>query len=103
MNRKEELEAELDKIVKRLKKDRDVRLILLFGSLARGEAGKDSDLDLIIVRETDRRFLDRLDEFYEGARISMDILVYTPEEFNYLREGSFIRSAVEEGVILYEG
>jgi len=102
MNRKEELEAELKKIIERLKQDESVRFILLFGSLAREEACESSDLDLIIVRETDKRFLDRLDEFYKEAGIAMDVLVYTPEEFEDVRERSFIRKAIEEGVILYE-
>ncbi len=42
-----ELKAELDRILNRLKKDPSVRLVLLFGSLARGDARDHSDIDLI--------------------------------------------------------
>ncbi len=102
MSRKEELERGLKKIVERLKKDESIRLILLFGSMARGDIGSESDIDLIIVKETDKKFLDRLDEFYEDADIAMDLLVYTPDEFERMKKRSFIKRASEEGVILYE-
>ena len=102
MSRKEELERGLKKIVERLKKDESIRLVLLFGSMARGDIGSESDIDLIIVKETDKKFLDRLDEFYEDADIAMDLLVYTPDEFERMKKRSFIKRASEEGVILYE-
>ncbi|MHC1568763.1 MAG: nucleotidyltransferase domain-containing protein, partial [Candidatus Syntropharchaeia archaeon] len=47
MSRKEELERGLKKIVERLKKDESIRLVLLFGSMARGDIGSESDIDLI--------------------------------------------------------
>ena len=102
VERKEELEKELEKITERLKKDQSVRLVLLFGSLARGDVRSESDIDLLVVKETDKKFLDRLDEFYKDASIAMDIFVYTPEEFESLKDRGFIKKAVEEGVILYE-
>ena len=56
-----------------------MRKVLLFGSLARADARDHSDdIDLIVVKDTQMRFLDRLDEFYDDARAAMDILVYTP-------------------------
>lgn len=97
-----ELKAELDRILNRLKKDPSVRLVLLFGSLARGDARDHSDIDLIIVKETEKRFLDRLDEFYDDAREAMDVLVYTPQEFEEMKERPFVKWALKEGKILYE-
>jgi len=102
MGRREELAAELENITDRLRRDRDVRLILLFGSLARGDVSDESDLDLLVVKETDKKFLDRLDEFYQDASIAMDILVYTPAEFERLKERSFMKQTLAEGVMLYE-
>ncbi len=102
MGRREELAAELENITDRLKRDRSVRLILVFGSLARGDVSDESDLDLLVVKETDKKFLDRLDEFYQDAGIAMDVLVYTPAEFERLKERSFIKRTMAEGVILYE-
>jgi len=39
-----------------------VQRAIVFGSLARGEATRRSDLDLIVVMDTDKRFLDRYDD-----------------------------------------
>jgi predicted nucleotidyltransferase len=97
-----ELNAELERILNRLKKDPSVRKVLLFGSLARGDARDHSDIDLIVVKETQMRFLDRLDEFYDDAREAMDILVYTPQEFEEMKERPFVKRALREGKMLYE-
>ena len=97
-----ELNAELERILNRLKNDPRVRKVLLFGSLARGDARDHSDIDLIVVKETQMRFLDRLDEFYDDAREAMDILVYTPQEFEEMKERPFVKSALREGKMLYE-
>lgn len=64
----EDMNAELERILDRLKRDPRVRKVLLFGSLARGDARDHSDIDLIVVKDTQMRFLDRLDEFYDDAR-----------------------------------
>jgi predicted nucleotidyltransferase len=97
-----ELKTELERILKRLKCDPSVRKVLLFGSLARGDARDHSDIDLIVVKDTTMRFLDRLDEFYDDAREAMDILVYTPQEFEEMKERPFIKMALREGKMLYE-
>lgn len=97
-----ELKAELDRIVNRLENDPSVCLVLLFGSLARGDARDHSDIDLIVVKETEKRFLDRLDEFYDDAREAMDVLVYTPQEFEEMKQRPFVKRALKEGRILYE-
>ena len=97
-----ELKTELERILKRLKCDPSVRKVLLFGSLARGDARDHSDIDLIVVKDTTLRFLDRLDEFYDDAREAMDILVYTPQEFEEMKERPFIKMALREGKMLYE-
>jgi len=97
-----ELEGELERILNRLKNDTSVRKVLLFGSLARGDARDHSDIDLIVVKDTQMRFLDRLDEFYDDAREAMDILVYTPQEFEEMKERPFVKRALREGKMLYE-
>lgn len=79
--------------------------ILLFGSHARGTADEHSDVDLIVVCETDKRFLDRLAELYLlwDLPLAVDILAYTPEEFDRLREESaFVADAVAAVRTIYE-
>ena len=102
--REEKLHRELERITEQLKSV-GVWRIILFGSLAQGEVGLTTDIDLIVVYETDKRFLDRLEELYAAAqpKMALDILAYTPEEFERLREERpFVKDAVAAGKVLYE-
>jgi len=79
--------------------------ILLFGSRARGDDDECSDIDLIVVYPTEKRFMDRLEELYLAWNfpVSVDILAYTPQELESLLDwNAFVRQAVEEGEVLYE-
>jgi predicted nucleotidyltransferase len=80
--------------------------IILFGSFARGIADEESDLDVIVVYRTEKRFLDRLKELYMSWDIprAVDILAYTPEEFDQMmEENGFLWGAVSEGRKIFEG
>lgn len=88
------------------KKYRVLRAIV-FGSLARGDATHRSDLDLIVVQDTDKRFLDRYDgilrEVVEAVPgRDVDLLIYTPQELEQLAERPFIARALQEGRTIYE-
>jgi predicted nucleotidyltransferase len=78
---------------------------VVFGSYARNTENRKSDLDLIIVQRTDKRFFDRYDDFsdiYENLRgVQTDILIYTPEELKRISSRPFIRKALEEGITIY--
>ena len=80
--------------------------IIIFGSHARGEADEHSDLDIVIIKETKERFLDRLKAVYELVQptFALDVLVYTPGEFAELRKqgNPFIEMVLKEGVVIYE-
>ena len=79
--------------------------ILLFGSWSRNQQDSCSDVDIIVVYETQKRFMDRLQELYVSWNLplAVDILAYTPEEFDIMRkESSFVQDAIEEGEIIYE-
>lgn len=81
------------------------RLLLLFGSRARGDADELSDIDIIVVYDTEKRFLDRLAELYRLWDLpgAVDILAYTPEEFTRMKETSdFVATAVEQGRVIFE-
>ncbi len=84
-----------------------VQKAIVFGSFARGEASRHSDLDLILVQQTDRRFLDRYDGLlYELSRVvperDLDVLIYTPEELASMSQRAFIAAALDEGKVIYE-
>lgn len=81
--------------------------ILLFGSAARDEDDRLSDLDIIVVAErVAPRFLDRIAEAYDliDPRYALDILIYTPEEYARMRESEnpLIETAEAGGRVLYE-
>ena len=101
--RRRRLESELDRIVAALPQ-LGVRRAILFGSLAKGNVGRGSDLDLILVTDSHDSFAERCAKFYRALRpsIGLDLLVYTPEEFETLRSGSFLRRALAEGRLVYE-
>ncbi|MFQ5987219.1 MAG: nucleotidyltransferase domain-containing protein [Dehalococcoidia bacterium] len=84
----------------------DPRRVILLGSLARGEEDRYSDIDLVIIKETEERFLDRINSVYEILQPTraLDVLVYTPEEFEHMRrEGNpFIERLLQEGMVIYE-
>ena len=80
---------------------------VLFGSYARGGADEHSDVDLVIIKETQRPFLDRYGEFEGLSRLldkGMDVLVYTPGEFAAMKDrgNPFISKVMEDGVVIYE-
>ena len=103
-SRKILLEKELMRVVNILKKDKTIKKIFLFGSLSNGEINDASDVDIIVVQDTKARFLDRLDALYRTIvpNVGMDILVYTPEEFNIMKEKSFfLRYALATGRMIY--
>jgi predicted nucleotidyltransferase len=80
-------------------------LVLTFGSRARGDALKHSDLDLLIVSDAFRniRWLDRPVMVLEVLDLpfGVDLLCYTPEEFRKKREElGIVRTAVSQGVVL---
>lgn len=84
-----------------------IQRAILFGSYARGDASRRSDIDLILIQETDRRFLDRLDGLLldlnqASPGPAVEALVYTPTELNQMRDRPFIAQALREGIVIYE-
>jgi len=81
--------------------------IIMFGSRARGEAGEDSDLDVMVVEEgvSDRaREMVRLNRLLRSLDIPVDLLVVSAEKFNYWCDtpGNVYFEAATEGKVLYE-
>jgi len=80
-------------------------LVIAFGSRARGEGLKWSDLDLLIVSECFRniRWLDRPVRVLESLELpfGVDLLCYTPDEYARKRqELGIVQTASEQGIVL---
>jgi predicted nucleotidyltransferase len=80
--------------------------IILFGSYHTGRLNEWSDLDLVIIKKTRLPFLDRTRQILQLLKpeVGVDVLVYTPEEFEHLtRERAFVRNEIlNKGKVLYE-
>ncbi len=101
---KKRLHKELKSILKQLKKF-GIKKAILFGSLARGEVGITSDIDLIVILESNIPFHKRLKELYKEIDYHepLDLLAYTPAELERTLEvSSFLRHALKEGKVVYE-
>lgn len=96
----------LDEIVRRIVEVAGPERIILFGSAARGRLGKDSDLDLLVIKSgvSHRRKLAqqiRLRMF--GIGVPMDIVVVTPGDIETFQDkvGTIIGTAMREGELIY--
>ena len=80
--------------------------VILFGSHARGEAQNASDVDLMIVAESDLPRFKRSRALYSLLRpypFPMDLVVYTPEEVERGKQSplSFVSTVLREGKTVY--
>ncbi len=91
-----------------LRQELKVEKMILFGSAARGEMNKDSDIDLIVVSSDFKKmdFMERLiwlSRLREGKSRSfaMDVFGYTPQEFkNSNKKRIILEEAKKEGIVV---
>src|SRR2546428_10662769 len=80
------LEQELHRMVEILIREYEPEKLILFGSAAQGELHEWSDLDLVVVKRTDKPLLERIEEVLRLGRpkVGLGVLVSTPEEMEDL-------------------
>jgi len=103
---KKELNRALDRMVRRLVRRFKPEQIILFGSQARGDAGPDSDIDLLIVLPIEGSKRAKRIEMRVALHdiyVPKDIIVVTPEEMAWQRDmvGTIVYPAVREGKVIY--
>ena len=94
----ETLARALERIVAHLAEMPEVERVILFGSYAAGQRDLFTDLDLLAVMISQQDFVNRTAQLYQQMRVGVDIdlLVYTPEEFERQRHGA---SKLSPGVV----
>ena len=94
-------------MAERIVRDHDPAKTILFGSHARGEAGLESDIDLLVVLPevtNKRKAAVAIRRILRDLPVPKDIVVTTPEEIARRGDlvGTVLRPALREGKVLYE-
>ncbi len=97
----------LDEVTRRIVESVRPQRVLLFGSAARGRMSKDSDLDMLVVMRKSvhrRQIAQRIYRNLHGTGIAVDIIVATEKDLEKYgeRAGTILKSALQEGRVLYE-
>ena len=99
-------QAVLDEIIRRIVAVAQPEKIILFGSAARREMGRHSDVDLLVVKEgTDRRrTATRIYRHLHGVDAAVDVIVVTPDDVDRYGDSHalVIKPALREGRVVYE-
>jgi predicted nucleotidyltransferase len=96
----------LDTMVERIVEQFHPERIILFGSQAHGDAHEDSDVDLLVVMDTERHPIEVAGDI--GAALerpfALDILVRTPTDIEerFARGNRFVTDVLTHGHVLYD-
>jgi len=99
----EALHAMVDRIVSVFQPEK----VILFGSLSRGDAGADSDIDLLVITEVNgsrRQMAVEMRMTISDISVPKDIVILTPGEMDAYQDvvGHIAYTASREGKVLYE-
>jgi predicted nucleotidyltransferase len=110
MNDKHQMQEMIQDIVRKVVADYSPQRVILFGSYAYGEPDENSDIDLLIIKDTDERPIDRWMEVKRLLRdrnrtVSVSPLVYTPHEVEerLAIKDFFLEEVLSRGQVLYDG
>lgn len=97
---------QIDEIVRRIVENFKPEKIILFGSYAYGNPSEDSDLDLLIIKDSNLPRYKRgreVRKYLRGLKVAVDLLVYTDEEVQKWKDvkPAFITTVTEKGRVLY--
>lgn len=105
-NRRDRLEKNLKIVVYSIGQKYRPEKMVLFGSLANGKIREGSDIDLLIVKKTKKRSVERIGEVLSLCKynIAFEPLILTPKEIEQrLNNGDgFLEEVLENGRVVYE-
>ena len=104
--RGKELKAELERLLRILKDQVHPEKIILFGSLASGRVTPESDIDLLIVQNSNVSIFERVQKLESllQRRCAADLIVLTPQEVQALlnSDNRYLKNILDHGKVLYE-
>ena len=97
----------LDDIIRRIVEVAQPEKIILFGSAARGDMNRHSDVDLLIIKEG-ADVLELMGDIYmnlDGVGAAVDAVVVTPDDVERYKDSHavIVKPALQEGRVVYEG
>jgi predicted nucleotidyltransferase len=97
---------QIDRMVQRIVKEFHPEKIILFGSQARGDAGPDSDVDLLVIMPVQGSVVEKRLEVRAALfsiPVPLDVVVTSPDEFAWRKDvvGTIEWPASKEGRVLY--
>lgn len=100
-------QEQISEIIKRIVGNFKPQRIILFGSYANGTPTEESDLDLLVIKDSDipSRLQNRkVRRILSDLRIPVDVIVKTSEEFQTYKDiiGTIIYPASKYGKVIYE-
>ena len=96
----------LDDIIRRIVEAAQPEKIILFGSAARGDMNRHSDVDLLVVKDGAHRghLAKQIHKSLRGAGAPVDVVVVTPADVKRYKNSHalVIKPALQEGRVVYE-
>lgn len=98
------LDKALNDVLGQLRAMPQVERVILFGSYASGRRDLFTDLDLLVVVNTEKNIIERTTELYSQIKtdVDLDLLVYTQSEIDNHQDSGFLRHILATGQVLYE-
>lgn len=98
---------QISKIINKIVMNYLPEKIILFGSYAYGNPNTNSDLDLLIVKDSNIPRYKRgreVRKYLRGLKVPIDLIVYTNEEIQKWSnvKTAFITSIIKKGKVLYD-
>lgn len=105
MELQKEYKEALDEFVKSVEKEHhnEIESIILFGSVARGEAREDSDIDVLVITNKEdfklrRFFISKAFDVFIKTKKDISVKVISHDDFQLKKNFSFLKNVITDGV-----
>ncbi len=99
-----QIQSQINSIKNQLIKKYKPQKIILFGSYAYGQPTENSDIDLLVVADTDKSFHDRISSVRSllPKDRPIDLIILTPSEYQQTKSSNPLISEIEsKGRVVY--